>query len=223
MLTGICQSVVDLTMRAAIFDRIEPQLPSDLPFFSVQTCSRRTATVFLLLLIPAVVALGYACTFLIVQAAAAPDARAIVAQKPMLALQILTAIVFLAYLLGLPLKRLLDRIAVHRTVKIDNAMVTVTEGKNFRSCTWTATLNSFAGITHHLSASLSGTRHELILVHPERDKSVLLGVSNHMLQEDIDRVAALLGQHLIPPKELYRFNSMWPPQHLYNWWRPAHV
>lgn len=210
-------------MRAAIFDRIEPQLPFDVPYSSVQTCSRRTSIAFLLLLIPAVVALGCACTLLIVQAAAAPDARAIVAQRPMLALQILTAIVFLTYLLGLPLKRLLDRVAVHRTVKIDDAIVTVTEGRNFRARTWTATLNSFTGITHHLRASLSGTRQELILVHPERDKSVLLGVSNHMLQEDIDRVAALLGQQLIPPKELYRFNSMWSPQHLYNWWRPAHV
>lgn len=210
-------------MRAAIFDRIEPQLPSVLPFSSIQTCSRRTSIAFLLLLIPTVVALGYACTLLIVQAAAAPDTRAIVAQRPMLAPQILAAIVFLAYLLGLPLKRLLDRVAVRRSVKIDDAIVTVTDGRNFRARTWRATLNSFTGITHHLRASLSGTRHELILVHPERDKSVLLGVSNHMLQEDIDRVAALLGQRQIPPKELYRFNSVWSPQQLYNWWSPAHV
>ncbi|MGI9403778.1 MAG: hypothetical protein ACR2OF_04620, partial [Hyphomicrobium sp.] len=187
-------------MRAAIFDRIEPKLPSGLPFRSVQMCSRRAATALLLVLIPVVVALVFACTSLIVQAAAAPAARAVVAQKPMLALQIVAALAFWAYLLGLPLKRLFVRLAGHRTVEIDKAIVTVREGKNLRACTWTAPLNSFAGITHHVRASLSGTRHELILVHPERNKSVLVGISEHMLQEDIDRVAALLGQPVIHPR-----------------------
>lgn len=210
-------------MRAAIFDRIEPQELSGLPFRSVQTCSRRSVTALLLLLVPFAVALAFACTFLIVQAAAAPAARAIVAQQPMLALQILAAIAFCAFLLGLPLKRLLDRLAVRRTVEIDNAMVTVTEGKNFRTWVWTAALNSFVGITHHVRTSLSGTRHELILVHPERKKSVLVGVADRMLQEDIDRVAALLGQTVVPPKELYRLNAMWPRLPKLTWWRPAHV
>lgn len=210
-------------MRAAIFDQIEPQGPSGLPFRSVQTCSRRSVTARLLLLVPFVVALAFACTFLIVQAAAAPAARDIVAQQPMLALQILAAIAFCAFLLGLPLKRLLDRLAVQRTVEIDKTMVTVTEGKNFRSWVWTAPLNSFVGITHHVRASLSGTRHELILVHPDRKKSVLVGVADRMLQEDIDRVAALLSQTEVPPKELYRLNAKWPRLPKLPWWRPAHV
>lgn len=210
-------------MRAAIFDRIEPRAPYGLPFRSVQFCSRYVATALLLVLIPFVVALVFACTFLIVQAAAAPAARAIVFQQPVLTLQILAAIAFLAVLLGLPLKRLLGRLSVRRTVDIDTAMVTVTEGKNFRSWTWTAPLNTFTGITHHVRASLSGTRHELILVHPEREKSVLVAVCNRMLQEDIDRVATLLGQPVIPPNELYRLNSMWTRLSQFNWWRPAHV
>lgn len=210
-------------MRAAIFDRIEPLGPSGLPFRSVQTCSRRSVTARLLLLVPFVVALAFACTFLIVQAAAAPAARAIVAQQPMLALQILTAIAFCAFLLGLPLKRLLDRLAVQRTVEIDQTMVTVTEGRNFRSWEWTAPLNSFVGITHHVRASLSGTRHELILVHPERKKSVLVGVADRMSQEDIERIAALLSQAVVPPKELYRLNAKWPRFAVRTWWRPAHV
>lgn len=210
-------------MRVAIFDRIEPQVPSGLPFRSVQTCSRHTAMALLLLLIPIVGALGFGCTFLIVQAAAAPAARAVVAQQPALALEILAALGFLAYLLALPLKRLLDRLAVHRTVEINETTATVTEGKNFRSWTWTAPLSSFAGITHLVRASLSGTRHELILIHPERKKSVLVGVGDHMLQEDIDRVAVLLGQSVVPPKELYRLNAMWPRLPKLTWWRPAHV
>ena len=210
-------------MRAAIFDRIEPQAPFGLPFRSVQMCSRRSATALLLLFMPVVVVLVVACAFAVVQAAAAPAARAIVAQNPLLILQISAAIGFCAYLLGLPLKRLLVRIAVHRTVEIDKAMVKVTDRRNFRSYTWSAPLNSFAGITHHVRASLSGTRHELILVHPDRKKSVLIGLSDRMLQEDIDRVAALLGQPVIHPKELYHFNSVLPRLPLLNWWRPAHV
>jgi hypothetical protein len=210
-------------MRAAIFDRIEPHEPSGLPLRSVQTCSRRTATALLLLLVPFVIALAFGCTFLIVQAAAAPAARAIVAQRPMLALEISAAIAFCTFLLGLPLKRLLDRLAVQRTVEIDETKVTVTENKTFCSWEWTETLSSFVGIAHHLRASLSGTRHELILVHPERRKSVLIGVSNCMLQEDVERVAVLLGQTVVPPKEFYRLNVMWPRLPKFSRWRPAHV
>jgi hypothetical protein len=51
---------------------------------------------------------------------------------------------------------------------------------------------------------------------------VLVGVGDHMLQEDIDRVAVLLGQSVVPPTELYRLNAMWLRLPKLTWWRPAH-
>jgi len=210
-------------MRVAIYDRVEPPVPLELPFRLVETCSRRAAAVMLVIAIPAVLAVGVASLMLIIQAVLAPAARALLAQHPALGLEILAAIVFWAYLLGLPLWRLVHRLAATRAVEIDGSTVTVTEDGPFRSSTWSVPLGSFAGLAHHVRASLSGTRHELILVHPAREKSVLLTLADKMPQCEIDRVAALLGHKEIPASELYRFKSIWPRFRLPAWRTPAHA
>lgn len=185
-------------------------MPADLPFRLVQTCSHRAATAFLVVLIPAAMAFATATLLLILTAAFAPATRAAVEQHPALALEILAAIAFTTYLLWLPMRRLLGRLAIRRTVEIDATSVRVLEGGYFRSWAWSAPLSSFMGVAHHVRASLSGTRHELILVHPIREKSVLLSVANRTAQGEVDRVVALLGHKEIPPSELYRFRAPWP-------------
>lgn len=67
-----------------------------------------------------------------------------------------------------------------------------------------------SGVTHHVRASLAGSRHELILVNPEREKSILLSVAPRTSQAEAERVAALLGPRQISPSELYRFKGLWP-------------
>lgn len=185
-------------------------MPADLPFRLVQTCSHRAATALLVVLIPAAMAFATATLLLILTAAFAPATRAAVEQHPALALEILAAIAFTTYLLWLPMRRLLGRLAIRRTVEIDATSVRVLEGGYFRSWAWSAPLSSFTGVAHHVRASLSGTRHELILVHPIREKSVLLSVANRTAQGEVDRVVALLGHKEIPPSELYRFRAPWP-------------
>jgi hypothetical protein len=197
-------------MRVAIYDRVEPPVPAELPFRLTQTCSQRAATAFLVLVIPAALGGTLAALAVIFQALLAPAARAVVGQHPALGVEIFAAIAFLIYLVALPTKRLVDRLATTRTVEIHGGLVTVTEGSHFRSWAWSAPLGSFTGVAHHVRASLSGTRHELILVHPERVKSVLLSVAPRTSQSEIDRVATLLGQKEIPPSELYRFKALWP-------------
>ncbi|HEY8245938.1 MAG TPA: hypothetical protein VIG38_01475 [Hyphomicrobium sp.] len=196
-------------MRVAIYDRVEPPVPAELPLRLIQTCSQRAATAFLALVIPA--ALGGTLTTLAVifQAMVVPAARAVVEQHPALGFEVLAAIGFLTYLVALPTKRLVDRLATTRTVEIAHGLVNVTEGGHFRSWTWAAPLASFSGVAHHVRASLSGTRHELILVHPEREKSVLLSVAPRTSEGEVDRVATLLGHKVIPPSELYRFKALW--------------
>ncbi len=207
-------------MRVAIYDRVEPPVPAELPLRLVETCSHRPAIAKLVLAVPAVVAVAVASLALLMEALFTPAARAVVAQHPVLALEILAAIAFWIYLLGLPIRRLLSRITMTRTVEIDEAGVTVTEGGYLYRRTWTAPISSYMGVTHHLRASLSGTRHELILVHPERRKSVLLSLAGTMAQEEVDRVATLLGQKEIPSSELYRFTVRLPRLGRPTW-RPA--
>jgi hypothetical protein len=196
-------------MRVAIYDRVEPSMPAELPLRLTQTCSQRTATAFLALLIPGAVAAIIAAVA-IFQALLSPSVRTLIEQHPAQGLEIVIAVGFLAYLIALPTKRLIDRLATTRIVEILNGSVTVTEGGYFRTWSWSAPLCSFAGVAHHVRASLSGTRHELILVHPQREKSVLLCVAPRTSQSEVDRVAALLGHKQIPPGELYRFKRLWP-------------
>ena len=106
---------------------------------------------------------------------------------------------------------------VTRTVEIDERTVTVTEGGQFRTWTWSAPLGAFTGLAHHLRASLSGTRHELILVHPEREKSVLLCLADTLAQQEVERVATLLGHKEIPSSVLYRFKVRLPRLSLPTW------
>lgn len=210
-------------MRVAVFDRVEPPVPSQLPLRLTQTCSRRSAMVLLILTIPAVFAVGLAAVILVLEALVIPGPRATLAQHPALGIEILVAIAFCAYLLGLPLKRLIDRLAATRTVLIDEAAVTVIESGHFRAQTWSAPRAAFSGVAHHVRASVSGTRHELILVHPEREKSLLLTLAPRMSQSEVDRVAALLACPEIPPSALYRWPARLPRLALLAWRNPAHA
>jgi len=192
-------------MRVAIYDRVEPPIPAELPLRLVQTGSQRAAALLLALAIPVAVAVGFASLMLLLEAVRAPATRALLAQHPALGLEILAAIAIWLYLLGLPIRRLLHRMTATRAIEIEAGTVTVTEGGYVRTRTWQAPLSSYTGLTHHLRASLSGTRHELILVHPEREKSVLLSLAGSMAQQEVERVATLLGQKEISSSELYRF------------------
>ncbi len=183
-------------------------MPAELPLRLTQTCSQRTASAFLTLVVPGTIAAGVAAVA-IVQALLSPSGRALI-DHPAQGVEILLAIGFLAYLVALPTKRLVDRLATTRIVDIEDGVVTVTEGGYFRTWTWSAPLAAYAGVTHHVRASLSGTRHELILVHPEREKSVLLCVAARTSQSEVDRIAGLLGHQQIPPSELYRFKGLRP-------------
>ena len=210
-------------MRVAIFDRVEPPVPAELPFRLTETCSHTAAAVMLVVAVPVVLAVGFASVLLILQALFAPATRAIIAHHPALGLEILAAITFCAYLLGMPLKRLIERLTVTRDVEIDGADVKVTERGRFRARTWSAPLASYTGLAHHVRASLSGTRHELILVHPQREKSVLLALADSMAQSEVDRVAALIGHKEISASALYRFRAHWPRLVLPTWRDPAHA
>ena len=198
-------------MRVAIYDRVDPPMPPvELPLRLVQTCSQRAATAFLVPVIPIAVGGTLTALAIVSHALFAPAGRSVVGHRPELALEIVIALAGLIFLVTLPTRRLIARLATRRTVEIVDGLVTVTEGGHFRTWSWSAPLSSFMGVAHHVRASLSGTRHELILVHPVRGRSVLLSVAPRTSQGEVDRVAALLGHKEIPSSELYRFKGLGP-------------
>jgi len=210
-------------MRVAIFDRVEPSTISRLPLRLVETCSRRAAAIMLVATIPVVIGLAISSFGLLIEAASAPTVRTIVAAHPVIGLEVLAGITVWLYLLALPLKRLARRLSIRRTVEIDDGTVRIIEQGYIRTRSWVAPLASFEGVAHHVRASLSGTRHELILVHPARGKSVLLSLASQLSQVEVERVATLLGHKEIPPSSLYRFNALWPRVAAPTLGDPAHA
>lgn len=139
----------------------------------------------------------------IVYALATPAVRATIAEQPMMALEIALALTFWIGLVIWPLRDLLLRLARNRTVEISETTVSAADTHVFGTKAWTAPLSEYRGIAHHIRTSLSVARHELVLVHPDAKRSVLLRVSDNISEAETERMARLLGLPRIAASELY--------------------
>ena len=106
-------------------------------------------------------------------------------------------------MLTFPLRAGLARLAGATTVQMADGMVHVQRGGLFGAERWSEPLSRFCGVTHHIRATLSGARHEIILVHPEPGKDILLHLASRHPQEGVEHYANLLGLGEMQPKELY--------------------
>lgn len=195
-------------MRFATVDRITPaRLPLELPVRLEQAPSQTSAILKLTVLLPATVALFL--PFLLVGKALAsnPAVWAVLQTKPSTALQLATALAFWAVLFAWPLKRLGETLAQARTIEIADGVVSITEKGLLGTRTLRTPVADYAGVIHHVRTSLSGLRHELILVHSDRERSALLAIADRFTQSEIDDVAKLLGLGEMPPKVIYGFGA----------------
>lgn len=189
---------------ASIESSLPAELPVSLPLTLEQRPSKSSTIMKLLLILPAGVALLYPFVLIASHAVADPAGR-VALGSPGALIPVLIGLAFWAVLFGWPLQRLATTIARRRTVTISEAGVAVTEETLLGKHDWHEPLSAFDGLAHHVRASLSGVRHELILNHPERDRSVLVALAPRFSQTEIDRVKALLSQAEIPSHALYRF------------------
>ncbi len=192
-------------MRISAVHRISPAAaPLALPLSLEQSPSRRSALVVLVLLLPIAALLLSPFVLLATGLVEDPLLRQTLAGRPASALQILCGLAFWAILLGWPIKRVFDGLTKNRTVQIANGMIDVSDTGLLGTRDWQAPLTSFSGIAHHVRASRSGVRHELILVHPDRRQSVLLAMADRMHQSQVDQAVHMLGLPEIPPSSVYR-------------------
>ena len=175
-----------------------------LPFSVDQKSSRTSTLIMLLLLVPAVVTILVPVGLL---AAFATQALGAAVEHPEAAVQVVLGLGVWTLLFVLPAKRLIQRFGTARHVRIDLGLVTVHEHGIFRASSWTAPLSEFSGVTHHVRSTLSGVRHELILVHSDRSKSVLLHAGDQIPYASIEGAAALFGLPHVPAGALYRFGQ----------------
>ena len=121
------------------------------------------------------------------------------ASSALLAAGILVGLVLLTY----PLRAGLARLGGSARVQMADGMVTVERKGLLGRNRWSEPLAQFCGVTHHIRATLSGPRHEIILVHRDPAKDVLLQLDSRHPQEGADHYARLLSLPEMQPRELY--------------------
>jgi hypothetical protein len=170
----------------------------------VQLPARRTTGLLLFSLLT-VAALLLSPYFLIVTAALADQTvREVASARPLATAQILAGLAFWLILLGFPIYRLLDALTRSRSIEIAGGRVSVADRAFGKVSSWDAPLTEFLGVAPFLRATHSGVRHELILVHPERQRSLLIAMAPRLMQSDVNPVLAALGLSELPPRVLSR-------------------
>ena len=193
-------------MRATAFETSEPCTPiTALPLALLQAPSRSAPVLTLALACPA--ALAALAPFYLMAAHAASQDTSLFVERFEASLMLTLALILWGALFGWPIMRRLTRIGTQRQIAISNATIHVTERGPFINRSWTEPLAAYRGLAHHVRSSLSGTRHELLLVHPDPAKSLMLRTASTIGQDEIDQTAGVLGCREIAPQVFYARTS----------------
>lgn len=193
-------------MRLASIDRTTPSMPDfSVPLLSIEQLPARRSTGVLLALLLLFGAVLLSPFYMIATTALADQAlRDAVSTRPLASLQILTGLAFWLVLLGFPIYRLLNTLTRSRTIELADGRVTVVDRAFGDAKSWSAPVAEFLGVAPYLRASLSGVRHELVLVHPDRARSVLIAMAPRLMQSEVDQVALALGLPELAPQMLHQ-------------------
>jgi hypothetical protein len=191
-------------MHIAAFETVTPSIAEAvLPCRLEQTSSRLRPLLVLALLVPVAMTVLAPLLLIAHHVAAAPQGMAMVVERPISSLQIGLGFVFAAALVGWPLSRVIARLNRVRSVVIDRDGVHVADRGVLGEHQWSAALSDYAGIAHHVRTTHSVTRHELMLVHHDPRRHVLLMVADRISKAEVEAVAARLGVAEVSPRLLY--------------------
>ena len=140
---------------------------------------------------------------LVALAAYEPNSVWVIARNPSTAIQLGLALVVGLVFVTYPLRCLLQRMRSPRSILIDEGTVSATGTRQDGKPTWSEPLSAYQGVTHHIRTTLSGAHHEIVLIHAEASKSVVLQTADRIAQPQVDAVAALLNVAEIPARTLY--------------------
>lgn len=174
-----------------------------LPLHITQRFSRTSVVARLALLVPAILLVLVLVSFI----GLSSDALAQVTEHPADALLAGFGVMLFACLFVLPFSRAIKALVSHRTVRIEAGTVTVEDHGLFGSSSWSLPLTAYRGVAHVVRTSLSGARHELVLVHPVRNRRILLCAADKLSETDLDQASRVLNLPLLPANDLYRWPS----------------
>lgn len=138
------------------------------------------------------------------EAISEPAAFSRLSGAPLQAFVALTGVATWLVMFGVPACRAFARLGRSQTIKISDDSVEVEEKTVIGKNAWTIPLAEFTGISHHVRTNLSGTRQELILVHPQTSKSLLLQMGENIDQNDTENLANTLKLPVLPAGVLHR-------------------
>jgi hypothetical protein len=153
------------------------------------------STLAALVVLPQIGLAGYALQ--------SPAIRQAILNQPLVAFQLGAALAFWIGIFAWPLKGLANRLGYRRTVEITRTQVAVSDTRALGASTWSEPLASYQGVAHHIRSSLSGTRHELVLVHADANRSVLLAAAEQITDAEIGRMTRLLALPQVQASEMY--------------------
>jgi hypothetical protein len=156
--------------------------------------------VLMAVLFPVVIALLYPFLMVGVHISSDPAARAVVAERPLIAVELMTGLAALGAIFGWPLVKLALSVIAQRRIEIADGLVTTAERGILGAHTWTEPLSAYVGLAHRVRTSISGVSHELVLVHPQAARSIVIGVAPRLTQEDLEDAARLFGLAEIPSR-----------------------
>jgi len=134
---------------------------------------------------------------LAVYALASPELRAVLAANPIAAIELAVAFVFWAGLVCWPLRNIILAMASDRIIDIRNGDVMVVDRTPFSSRGWRMPLATYSGVSVQLRTSLSSVMRDVVLVHPEARRSVVLATAEQVGKGEILELCRILGLPLL--------------------------
>jgi hypothetical protein len=190
----------------ATFLVLSPNGPlTHLPFKLEQQSSRVSAILRLVLLVPALIGVFLPVGLV---AAHASDVAIAAQARPMAAAQIATATIIWLLLFGMPTFGILRRFGLRRTVHVDQTFVAISEIGPFIRWGTTRALSEFCGIAHVTRTSLSGTRHELLLVDAHGSNHVIFHASERIDAATVMSASECLGLPELAARDISRWSPL---------------
>lgn len=110
------------------------------------------------------------------QALSEPEALNLALARPMATLQIVAGLLLLATLILVPVHRLFARVGRTGLIEIDDRVVRVRESGFLAGRSFAEPLAAYEGAAHRIRTTLSGVQHEVILVHADAGRDVVIAL-----------------------------------------------
>jgi hypothetical protein len=151
-----------------------------------------------------VLSLGGGIFLLTSQALSEPEAVHLAIERPMVTIQIIAALLLLSTLFLVPARRLAIRAGRGSLIEIDGRSVRVSESGYLSGRSFAEPLDAYRGVAHRIRTTISGIRHELVLVHSDMRRDVVIALDAGHAHVTPARLMATIGLPEIAPGDIGR-------------------